>query len=233
MNKNIDETNQSIYCYEGTSILINKNDIRDKEVLANVENILVTVKLARLIESSEGNILLKNNDFSLEHYLELHKYLFGDLYEFAGKIREEFTNKSNDEIPGETGIRIYCSPNFIYEALKLRLKKMKLESLRVKTREQLISFLSNNFMELYFIHPFREGNSRTLREFLREYVEKKFKDLNFNIEYSRLNNDDRQNFIKATIWDISKDKEKQKNSINLLNQVFDKCLVEKQINPIR
>ena len=87
-------------------------------------------------------------------------------------------------------------------------------------------------MELYFIHPFREGNSRTLREFLREYVELmnkfiiKFADV--SIEYNELDDIDRDNFIRATIWNISKDEQKQQNSMKLLNDIFDKCLIQKQ-----
>ena len=51
---------------------------------------------------------------------------------------------------------------------------------------------------------------------------------NYEIEYSALNDKDRENFIRATIWNTSKDQEKQKNSIKLLENIFNKCLVEIQ-----
>lgn len=226
--KIITENNQSIYCYPGTSILINKKNIMDKEQLHKLENSSVIYKLSKLIEGEEPF----RRDLTINHYIALHKYLFGDLYDFGGELRKEFTNKTNDEIEGEEGIRIYCNPDFIYEALNERLITMKKDAVKVKTREELISFLANNYMELYYIHPFREGNSRTLREFLREYVElmNKFiiKFENCEIEYSALDDKDRENFIRATIWNTSNDQEKQKNSIKLLEDVFNKCLVELQ-----
>ena len=226
--KIITEDNQSIYCYPGTSVLINKLNIKDKEKLLKIENMSVIYKLSELIEGKEPF----RKDLTIDHYLALHKYLFGDLYDFGGELRKEFTNKTNDEIEGEEGIRIYCNPDFIYDALKDRLNIMKRKAIEVKDREELINFLSENYMELYFIHPFREGNSRTLREFLREYVELmnkfiiKFADV--SIEYNQLDDIDRDNFIRATIWNISKDEQKQQNSMKLLNDIFDKCLIQKQ-----
>lgn len=226
--KIITEDNQSIYCYPGTSVLINKLNIKDKEKLLKIENMSVIYKLSELIEGKEPF----RKDLTIDHYLALHKYLFGDLYDFGGELRKEFTNKTNDEIEGEEGIRIYCNPDFIYDALKDRLNIMKRKAIEVKDREELINFLSENYMELYFIHPFREGNSRTLREFLREYVELmnkfiiKFADV--SIEYNELDDIDRDNFIRATIWNISKDEQKQQNSMKLLNDIFDKCLIQKQ-----
>ena len=116
--------------------------------------------------------------------------------------------------------------------LKLEKQQVEKEAIKVKSKEELISFLASNYMELYYIHPFREGNSRTLREFLREYVELMNKFIitfgNYEIEYSALNDKDRENFIRATIWNTSKDQEKQKNSIKLLENIFNKCLVEIQ-----
>lgn len=226
--KIITENNQSIYCYPGTSILINKKNIMNKEQLHELENASVIYKLSQLIEGKE----LFRKDLTIEHYISLHKYLFGDLYEFGGELRKEFTNKTNDEIDGEEGIRIYCNPDFIYETLNERLITMKKEAIKVKSKEELISFLASNYMELYYIHPFREGNSRTLREFLREYVELMNKFIitfgNYEIKYSTLNDKDREDFIRATIWNTSKDQEKQKNSIKLLENIFNKCLVEIQ-----
>ncbi|MBR1718606.1 MAG: Fic family protein [Bacilli bacterium] len=229
-SKEINELNQSMYCYPGTSVLINKKGIRDKEELLKLENVLVTYKLARLIQGEKPFI----RDLSINHYLNIHKYLFGDLYPFAAELRKEFTNKSNEEIEGEEGLRIYCDPPYIYECLNERLNMMKNQARKIYTREGLIKFLSTNYMELYYIHPFREGNSRTLREFMREYVELMNEKLirfgNFEIDYTKLDNVENKNFIKAVIWNTSNDQEKQKQSMKLLYDCFDKCLIEKKID---
>lgn len=225
-NKEIDVSNQSIYCYPGTSVLINNKDIKDKKELLEMEKMLVNYKLSELI-MGKGDFV---RDLNYNHYLAIHKHLFGDLYPFAGKLREEFTNKTNDEIAGEEGIRIYCNPDFVYDALNEQLKQMKKEAVKLKSKDELIEFLAKNYMELYFIHPFREGNSRTLREFLREYVELMdkllFKFGHYKLEYSKLDSECRQNMVRATIWNISTDEKKQEKSMDLLKESIEQCLVE-------
>lgn len=228
-NSEITEDNQSIYCYPGTSILINRYDIKDKEKLSKLENMLVTYKLANLID---GKGYFKR-DLTIEHYLKIHEYLFAELYTFGGQIRKEFTNKTNCEIEGEEGLRIYCPPEHIYEQLDARLKLMKKLAVKVATRKELVNFLAEQYMELYFIHPFREGNSRTLREFLREYVELMNKHIlrikTYKLDYTNLSDENRQKFIKATIWNISSDKEKQQQSLEILKEAISECLVEYEI----
>lgn len=232
-NPEINELNQSIYCYPGTSILINNKDIKDKTELLELERIYVTYKLARLIQGEKPFV----RNLTIEHYLNIHKYLFGDLYPFAGELRKEFTNKKNDEIEGEEGLRIYCDPDFIYTCLNDRLNMMKRQVREIYSRQSLIKFLSTNYMELYYIHPFREGNSRTLREFLREYVEilneKVIRFGNFELDYTKLNEIENKNFTKAVIWNTSNNIEKQEQSMKLLEQCFDQCLVESDLKNIK
>ena len=101
--KEINPSNQSIYCYPGTSVLINNRNIMDKKELLQLEKMLVNYNLTELI-LGKGDF---KRDLTYNHYLAIHRYLFESLYPFAGKLREEFTNKTNDEIEGEEGIRIY------------------------------------------------------------------------------------------------------------------------------
>ena len=68
-------------CYPGTSCLINKLDIRDEEMLAEYEAMVTTAKVALL----EQNPLPGNFDF--DHYRAIHKFLFEDLYAWAGQLR--------------------------------------------------------------------------------------------------------------------------------------------------
>ena len=130
--KEINPSNQSIYCYPGTSVLINNRNIMDKKELLQLEKMLVNYNLTELI-LGKGDF---KRDLTYNHYLAIHRYLFESLYPFAGKLREEFTNKTNDEIEGEEGIRIYCNPDFIYDALNERLKLMKKQAVKVKSKDQ-------------------------------------------------------------------------------------------------
>ncbi len=79
-------------CYEGTTCLINKFNITDEKKLANVESAITMAKAASL----EKNPL--NGDFSFAHYCAVHKYLFDDLYEWAGKLREVEMSKKRNKI---------------------------------------------------------------------------------------------------------------------------------------
>lgn len=225
----INENNQSMYCYEGTSVLINKKDIKDHDVLEEVEKLVVTYKLAQII----NNESYFKRDLSMNHYLAIHRYLFEDIYPFAGELRKEFTNKKNNaEGLDEEGTRIFCNPDFIHVCLQEQLSKMKKEAVKIYSKDNLIDFLTRNYLELYYIHPFREGNSRTLREFLREYVEIMNKLIltfgDFEIKYSELDPEDNIKFIKAVIWNTSKEQEKQEQSYFILREAFSKCLIEKQ-----
>ena len=164
--------------------------------------------------------------------MAIHRYLFDELYPFAGELRKEFTNKKNNaEGLDEEGVRIYCNPDFIYDCLKLQLDKMKREALKIYTKDNLIDFLTRNYFELYYIHPFREGNSRTLREFLREYVEIMNKLLftfgQFELAYTELEKEDAEKITRAVIWNTSENIKKQDQSYSILREVFEKCLIEK------
>ena len=77
------EAVNSIYCYPNSNTLVNKFDIHDNKKLATVEKKLVLLKLYTLMQNKNiGN-------FSIHHFLSIHKFLFEDIYPFAGKIRSE------------------------------------------------------------------------------------------------------------------------------------------------
>ena len=68
-------------CYEGTTCLINKFGITDEQQLASVEGQITFAKGSEL----ERQPIQGKFDFA--HYKAIHKYLFEDLYEWAGEIR--------------------------------------------------------------------------------------------------------------------------------------------------
>ena len=68
-------------CYPGTSVLINKLDIRDERVLAQTEVDITKLRISQW----ELNPLEATFDFN--HYKAIHAHLFSDLYDWAGQIR--------------------------------------------------------------------------------------------------------------------------------------------------
>ena len=72
-----------IYCYKGTNILKNLYDIHHKDILDELERESTNTKILSLELRPEQII----NDISIEHLNELHRFLFGNLYKWAGQYR--------------------------------------------------------------------------------------------------------------------------------------------------
>ena len=72
------ESENSVYCYKGTNTLVNKLNIKDPVALENYETSVVGLKLMALNKKGiTGN-------FDVEHFVSIHKFLFEDIYHFAG-----------------------------------------------------------------------------------------------------------------------------------------------------
>lgn len=165
-------------------VLENNLNIDDPIELERVERLMTGFKLANLYLNPG------KQSFDVDHYLGIHKYLFEDIYPFAGQIRSENINK---RIP-------FCLPNFIHENLVNTLKKARIMAERITNEEELMNFITYFYSELDIIHPFREGNGRTEREFLRQYVEKINETISFGtyyLDYNQIEN--REDFINAII----------------------------------
>ena len=83
MNEELYEARNSAYCYKGTNVLINLLNIRDNKTLQRAESRIVATKLFEL----RKNEMIGN--FDVEHFIKIHKFLFEDIYPFAGKFRTE------------------------------------------------------------------------------------------------------------------------------------------------
>ncbi|WP_370943103.1 Fic/DOC family protein [Amycolatopsis sp. cg5] len=142
------------YSVPGGHCLRNKLGISDASKLKEVEARIVSardVELAR--ESLPG-------EYNLAHLQSFHYALFRDIYDWAGKTRT--VNISKDKSP-------FCSWQYVEDETSAVLAKLEnhgwLTGLR---RDPFIALLAEFYGELNARHPFREGNGRTLRAFLRQ-----------------------------------------------------------------
>lgn len=148
------EARNSIYCYKDTNILINKLDIKDPVILSEYERRIVSLKLFALHKKGITGI------FDVEHFVSIHKFLFEDIYPFAGKFRCE--NIAKDSFR-------FAEFEYIESELNNLLDNLKKENfLEDLDKESLSKRLAYYWAELNVLHPFREGNGRTTREFLRQ-----------------------------------------------------------------
>ena len=140
------ETKNSVYCYPGTHTLVNKLNIKDGRRLNSYERGIVAVKLMALEKQGiTGN-------FDINHFTSIHKFLFEDIYNFAGLFRTE--NISKDYFQ-------FASWQFIEDELNRILNNLKEENFLVGlTKEQFANRLAYYWSELNVLHPFREGNRK-------------------------------------------------------------------------
>jgi cell filamentation protein len=139
----------SKYCYPNTDVLINKLEIKDKELLEEADSLYSAQRLLELqAEPIKG-------DFDLQHLKEIHYYIFQDLYDFAGKIREE------DIIKGNTHFAKY--QYIVSNAIQL-FEELKNENHLLNTSvDQFAKRTAHYMAELNILHPFRDSNGRAIR----------------------------------------------------------------------
>ena len=146
-------TVQSIYCYPDSNVLKNKLNIRDLRELKDVEEKFVAIKQLVLLQKPIPG------RFTINHLLRIHRFLFEDVYPFAGHIRREQISK------GET---LFFPPDLIKRELRRVFGEIhETGMLQEKKPQRQIQHLSHVMAELNIIHPFREGNGRSIREFIR------------------------------------------------------------------
>ena len=148
-----------------SGLLRNKQDITDPEVLIFVESGAVTKRLQELYENPikiEG----------IDSLFEIHKHLFQDIYNWAGKKRNVEISKDGKQFFPTT----HFDNAFRYiDQLIAEFKKIPRGN-KMNLVEKLAEILDN----VNYLHPFREGNGRTQREFLRLLASEKSLILNLN-----------------------------------------------------
>jgi len=143
-------------CYPSTTILINKLEIKDEALLNEVEATLVSAKTAIW----EQNPLSCTFDF--RHYKDIHGFLFGDIYEWAGQIRTVNISKKGIHFCQYEEIEDLSSRIFTYLHKHEHFKKLK--------RKEFLSEIINFYCVTNQLHPFREGNGRTQRVFITQLI---------------------------------------------------------------
>lgn len=168
----------SDHCYEGTTCLINKLDIRDEKKLAEVEAAIVLGKTALLDQKPiQGS-------FDFDHYKRIHHFLFCDLYDWAGQIRKINLSKKGTVFVPADEIKP-CA-----EACFKRLQAFQTKGLR---HQELALEVADFYHTINMLHPFREGNGRTQRAFFAQWIQH----IGFQLDLTAVDPDE---FMVATIY---------------------------------
>src|SRR5215213_4920907 len=143
------DAEEDSYCYPGTTVLINKLNLRKQDELSAFE---LEISTQRATEPLPFGL------YSQTHYLAIHKHLFQDVYEWAGKIRTVRISKKGAP---------FCFPENIDKEMKSLFSELaEQKHFRGLTSEDFAKKAAHFLAELNAIHPFREGNGRTQLTFL-------------------------------------------------------------------
>lgn len=146
-------------------ILENKLNIIDSAELAREEEKISKKKAKEMFETG---FLDKIEVGTFEGLSQIHKYLFGDIYDFAGRIRTVNLAKGNFR---------FTPLAYLEEAIK------NIEKMPESTFEEIIE----KYVEMNIAHPFREGNGRSTRMWLDLILKK---ELGFVVDWSKVDKTD-------------------------------------------
>lgn len=133
--------------------LKNKLNLTDSVQLANAEEKISKKKALFLFESGYLHTLQAG---TLDSLISIHKYLFEDIYDFAGKVREVNLAKGNFR---------FAPVAYLNEALK------NIEQMPQTTFDEIVE----KYVEMNVAHPFREGNGRAMRIWLDLMLQQELK----------------------------------------------------------
>lgn len=154
------------YKYTNTNgVLHNLAKIEDEKILLAYESLKVSKRVEELFENP---IKIKDSNT----LLIIHHYLFQDIYVWAGKVRTVNISKSGK--PFFDSQRFY----FAFQYIDTLIAEFRI--IRKTKKNELAHKLAEILDNVNYLHPFREGNGRTQREFLRLLALEKDLKLNLN-----------------------------------------------------
>ncbi|MFR3170108.1 MAG: protein adenylyltransferase Fic [Roseburia intestinalis] len=145
--------------------LENKFGIKNSAELARKEERISKKKAVELFE----NGMLENLEAGkFQTLCEIHKYLFDDIYDFAGKIRTVNISKGNFR---------FAPLMYLETAIK------NVDKMPQNTFDEIVE----KYVEMNIVHPFREGNGRSMRIWLDMMLKKQIGQV---VDWSKIEKED-------------------------------------------
>ena len=146
-------------------MLKNKLEIDNPIELAKEEERITKLKALELFETGKLNLFEVGTFNGLA---QIHRYLFEEIYDFAGKIRTENISKGNFR---------FASVMYLEEALE------KIDKMPQSNFDEIIE----KYVEMNIAHPFREENGRSTRIWLDMILKK---EINRVVDWSKVSKED-------------------------------------------
>ena len=176
--------------------LENKLRIKSSAELAREEE---RISKKKAVELFENGMLEKLEAGKFQTLCEIHKYLFDDIYDFAGKIRTVNLSKGNFR---------FAPLMYLETAIK------NVDKMPQNTFDEIVE----KYVEMNIVHPFREGNGRSMRIWLDMMLKKQIgqvvdwskiekKDYLMAMERSPIKDIEIKYILKAALTDQINDRE--------------------------
>ena len=145
--------------------LENKFGIKNSAELARKEE---RISKKRAVELFENGMLENLEAGKFQTLWEIHKYLFDDIYDFAGKIRTVNISKGNFR---------FAPLMYLETAIK------NVDKMPQNTFDEIVE----KYVEMNIVHPFREGNGRSMRIWLDMMLKKQIGQV---VDWSKIEKED-------------------------------------------
>ena len=141
------------YLYDDVDVLKNLANIKDAELLRTAEADITNLAMTAIYNK-------KYDKFNADTLCDIHRTIFGQIYDWGGEYRTIMMTKPEDVLGGDT-VR-YAYPKEIKKQLTETMKEVgKLKRTGDNDRD-IVFRLTRIISSIWQTHPFREGNTRTV-----------------------------------------------------------------------
>jgi cell filamentation protein len=200
------------YLYPNSETLRNLFDEIDEKKFCTIEADYTSLRIKELLDNPISG------EFDLEHLYKVHKYIFQDIFDWAGAQRKINIEKAEEAL---AGLSIEYADVFVIEKqVESILFEMNSVIWDVLSSEQKAIAFAEHMTKIWKVHPFREGNTRTIITFCCDFADKHgfpfdrqlFKD---NSAYVR-----RALVASSAIFSVLGDKRKPEFLINFIHDAI-------------
>lgn len=141
------------YLYDDADVLINRANIKDSDLLRKAEADITNLAMTAIYER-------EYNKFNTDTLCDIHRTIFGQIYDWAGEFRTIQMVKYEDVLGGDT-VR-YAYPKDIKKELTATMKEIGKLKRTGDNDHDVIFKIVRIIASIWHTHPFREGNTRTV-----------------------------------------------------------------------
>ena len=141
------------YLYSDVNVLVNRAGIKDAEVLRKAEADITNLAMTAIYEKNYEK-------FNAETLCDIHRLIFGQIYDWAGEFRTIQMVKYEDVLGGDTVRYAYSAE--IKKKLADSMKEIAKLKRTGKNDRDVVFRMVRIICAIWQTHPFREGNTRSI-----------------------------------------------------------------------